>query len=380
MAKGIVQTEIPGIYQMPCGSYVIDCFVKGQRIYHNFRNRSCDIGLKTVTDEMTVRKAEAILGRSRQAEKQRSLTIRQALEFYWENKAKLLGSHVSVKSLLTMLDAKLGHLLARNLIMADLNNYVRARKHDVTRFKRPPSLRTIEAELDQLSIAMNWTKRNRLLVETPIPEGWKKEIRVSFPRDTQQPHVLDEGEMNGKQWQALLAHAHPDLHAPLLLMYETGMRRNEILNLRWDWVEVDSRRIHLPGWYDGGMITKSRRSREIPLSTMALAAISLTIGDRRIGSQWVFWRANGRRLRSLNKLFRLARMRAELPAWVTPHSLRRTRATIWNALDEPAAMRALGHEDTRVHRRHYLLVSDKRLDDMAGLGKSAGMLYRAACN
>jgi integrase len=53
----------------------------------------------------------------------------------------------------------------------------------------------------------------------------------------------------------------------IILAVETGMRRGEILSLRWEHIDLDRRVAHLP-------LTKNGGSRDIPLSTRAATTLA----------------------------------------------------------------------------------------------------------
>ena len=69
---------------------------------------------------------------------------------------------------------------------------------------------------------------------------------------------------------------HRLLHPIILFAIETGMRRGEIVAMRWDDLDLDAGTLHIP-------ITKNGNSRTIPLTMMALQVLeSLPRTDERI--------------------------------------------------------------------------------------------------
>jgi integrase len=63
-----------------------------------------------------------------------------------------------------------------------------------------------------------------------------------------------------EEWDRLYKVA-PEWYRPVLTMgYHTGMRLEEILGLLWEWVNLDKKRIYLPG-----SITKNGQDREVPM-------------------------------------------------------------------------------------------------------------------
>lgn len=62
------------------------------------------------------------------------------------------------------------------------------------------------------------------------------------------------------------AHSNPDLYSIIVLALETAMRQGEILNLRWEHVNLKTRIAHLPD-------TKNGTQRDVPLSLKARDAL-----------------------------------------------------------------------------------------------------------
>jgi len=84
--------------------------------------------------------------------------------------------------------------------------------------------------------------------------------------------------LNGGEEQQLLAVADagrsPYMRPLIVLAIETGMRRGELLSLRWEHIDLEKRVAHLP-------LTKNGDSRDVPLSTRAVETLrSLQTGTR----------------------------------------------------------------------------------------------------
>jgi integrase len=79
----------------------------------------------------------------------------------------------------------------------------------------------------------------------------------SRPRDRR----LNAGEFDRLEKASRLTQ-NPYIWTVVVFAIETGMRRSEILNMTWNNVDLDCRRVHLP-------ITKNGSSRDVPLSSKA---------------------------------------------------------------------------------------------------------------
>ena len=75
-----------------------------------------------------------------------------------------------------------------------------------------------------------------------------------------------ERRLNTGEFERLEKAAHltqnPHIWPIVVFAIETGMRRGEILGITWEYVDFDSRTVHLP-------ITKNGSSRDVPLSSQA---------------------------------------------------------------------------------------------------------------
>ena len=139
--------------------------------------------------------------------------------------------------------------------------------------------------------------------------------------------VLDDAAQNGG--------ATPEAIAAIRLLILTGCRRNEVLGLHWDDVDLEARELSLRDSKTG--------PRKVPLSP---AAVQLLAGlPRSAGSRWVIpGRKPGAHMVRLGSAWRLLRKRAGLND-VRLHDLRHSFASSALALGEslPMIARLLGH-------------------------------------
>ena len=139
--------------------------------------------------------------------------------------------------------------------------------------------------------------------------------------------VLDDAAQNGG--------ATPEAIAAIRLLILTGCRRNEVLGLHWEDVDLEARELSLRDSKTG--------PRTVPLSP---AAVQLLAGlPRSAGSRWVIpGRKPGAHMVRLGSAWRLLRKRAGLND-VRLHDLRHSFASSALALGEslPMIARLLGH-------------------------------------
>ena len=154
--------------------------------------------------------------------------------------------------------------------------------------------------------------------------------------------VLDELEAKGK--------ISTTAAAGLRLLMLTGCRRNEILTLRWEDVDLEHDEIRLPDAKTG--------ARAVPLSPTARQV--LTSLPRQPDNPWVIYgRGPGARLSNLNATWGVVRKKAGLED-VRIHDLRHSYASRALSLGESLPMigKLLGHSKVQTTARYAHLARD----------------------
>ena len=140
----------------------------------------------------------------------------------------------------------------------------------------------------------------------------------------------------------------------LLLALFTGMRRNEIASLRWDNVDLDERKLHLP-------TTKNGDPLMLPLSDY-LFALLRERKQNAGASPWVF-PGNGPSGHIVEPKKFSQRVTVASGVSFTLHDLRRTYITIAESLDIPhyALKRLLNHRSSTDVTGGYIIINVDRL-------------------
>jgi integrase/recombinase XerD len=151
--------------------------------------------------------------------------------------------------------------------------------------------------------------------------------------------------------------------AMLELMYATGMRVSELVNLRLNWLNLDGGYLRVFG--------KGSKERIVPMGRVAMAAIQRYLEEVRsrkgIQSEYLFICRTGTRLsrQSLWGSIRAYARKAGIERGVTPHMLRHSFAT--HLLERGADLRSvqtmLGHADVST-TQIYTHVTVKHLRDL----------------
>jgi integrase len=236
----------------------------------------------------------------------------------------------------------LGTLRAVELTLSHVDHYRSLRFAQTTRTGRPPSPATLDREVELLKRVLNYAVDCGRLGQNPL----------SRARLLRRPNVR-RTVVGEEQFAALLEAAEEPLRPILALAYETGMRRSEVLGLRWEQVDLKEGVIRL-----SPQDTKAEDARIVYLAPRALEALRRL--PRRLGATDVFVNpATGKRWQDIRKAFSRACQQAGLGGvWL--HDLRRSFVT--NArrygVPESVVMRMSGHRTRSVFDRYNIVCEE----------------------
>jgi integrase len=184
-----------------------------------------------------------------------------------------------------------------------------------------------------------------------VPERIREKVRrVKFLQENNQRlRFLSQEEM-ANLIQACGEHVRPIVITAL----NTGMRRNEILSLKWEQVDLKHGFIFL---YD----TKNGEKREIPINNPLRETLSAL--THHIISPYVFWRGeDGRRYKEVKKSFQTALRKAEINDFRF-HDLRHTFASqlVMAGADLVTVKELLGHKTLDMTLRYSHLAPSHKV-------------------
>lgn len=155
--------------------------------------------------------------------------------------------------------------------------------------------------------------------------------------------VLNSAEAAGK--------ASPSAIAAIKLLMLTGRRLNEVLGLRWAWIDLDAKVMRLPDTKNGALL--------VSLGDAAVAVLADLKADGRDETFVIAGQRKGAALVNLQKPWRALRALAGLDD-VRIHDLRHTYASIGAGLGMslPLLGRLLGHTQAATTSRYAHLAQD----------------------
>ncbi len=192
---------------------------------------------------------------------------------------------------------------------------------------------TCNRELACLSAIFTMAKKSKLVESNPVTEVKK------FQERKLQMQILSKEDA-----ESLIEAASEPLRAILTIVLNTGMRRGEILNLRWADIDFD---LHVISLWN----TKGGKTRKIPMNAYVEETLNRI---KRIESDYVFTsKRTGKPLCDVRKPFFEACDKAKIKG-LRFHDLRHTSATwmVMAGIDLVTVSEILGHSDIKMTLRY----------------------------
>ncbi len=171
-----------------------------------------------------------------------------------------------------------------------------------------------------LRTVFNWAVRVGYVDASPFKRG--TETVVKLTREAKRTRRLHEGEA-----ERLLPACSEHLRAVVECALESGMRRGEILGLRWADVQLATNEIRL-----APAATKTRTGRTVPISSRLRAVLDMrrhdAAGEPHPPSAFVFGSEIGTRVLDVKTAWRAACARAKIEG-LHLHDLRREAGSRW---------------------------------------------------
>jgi integrase/recombinase XerD len=209
---------------------------------------------------------------------------------------------------------------------------------------------TVRRDLAFLGSVFTAAIRRGWVDTSPVTAFDKRALKESRPRIR---------FITREEFTRLLDMASASLKPILVLAVETGMRKEELLSIRLEQIDLRRREVHLE-------ITKTSSPRRVPLSVTAADTIRSLLEKRnRPSSRFLFCKATGDRVGDPKKAFNNACDRAALIDFRF-HDLRHTFASWWvqGGGDLYRLSRILGHATLQMTTRYGHLRTEDLHEEM----------------
>ena len=268
-------------------------------------------------------------------------------DLYWELHAKQKPSSQVTGYTLRNLKTHFGSKPLARITVPDVLQYLNAvkeRASAATANRQHNILRSI------FNRAIEWEKLNG-----QNPAAKVKQFRVENSRT----RFLETGEIT-----ILLAACDPEIRPVVQFALLTGMRHGEILNLRWEHIDLANGVVHV-------LKTKSGEPREIPITAdLHSLLVSLAKGDG--GPVFrIHTRALSRHFANALSIAGITNFRF--------HDIRHTFAShfVMRTNDLPAAQKLLGHKSPRMTQRYAHLSKGHLQSEMAVFAAGFSQIFHS---
>jgi len=310
-------------------SYYIDFYYEGKR----YTEKVGPVSKSVAEEKLDIKRSEVIRGEW----KPKAVKIlfdkfkEQYLEFSLANKRPGTSKRdtVSLKPLQHFFGSKL---------LSEINPFM-IERYKQKRMEEGVSVRTINIELACLrhmfNMAMRWSKAQK----NPVSE-------VKLFKEPEGKDRILSPEEEEKLFDAIRSSNRTrHLESIIVTALATGMRKSEVLNLKWSNVDLLNRIITVEG-------TKSGRVRKIPMNNRLTEILS---GGKKVNrSESVFVNERGKPYKSFRTSWDHVLGRAKIEG-LTFHSLRHTFGSRLGmaGVDLGTIQELMGHADLKMTKRYY---------------------------
>jgi integrase len=313
--------------------------------------------------------AEAYLGKVQAAKKEgryhdvfdvkleTQVTLNELAKKYVENFRTQRAFQSSKRYLLAKVQEHFGEKRLSQITYLDLETYRNKRKATPANGNKPRSDASVNREMALIGHMLSKSVEWGLLETSPFKKG----KRLMFKENNHRLRFLTEAEIEALLTASddLKAHS-PYLHPLVETALLTGMRRGELLSLKWE--QIRNGFIYL----EAGMV-KSGKGRQIPINDRLAEVFREVRRGNQLKSEFVFCDFQGRRFYAVKRSFTSACRRAGIEDFRF-HDLRHTFASrlVMRGASLKAVQELLGHADLKMTMR-YAHLSHEHLRDSVNL-------------
>ena len=328
--------------------YFLDYFVDAGGLKKRKRVRLGEIPVAQAKKILAQHMQEMVAGKFLAVEKP-EVTFNEAADSFLGYSEARRKSHKNDIQMVERLKAYFGNRPLRSLTPDIVEGFLTHRKKvgnqalNQGRNGKALSNATLNRDLGTLKAIVNRAVLNDLIEKNPIQ-------RVRPFREESRDRTLTPEEYEG-----LLAHCAPRLSAIIQLAYWTGMRKGEILGLRWEQVDFQNKVINLEA-----ADTKTQEKREVPLTEGLLDLLKRT--PKTLGSPYVFTH-KGKRIQSVKTAFLRACRMVGIGNFKF-HDLRHCAVTNLRkaGVSDSVIMSISGHKTYAMFKRYYRIDRKDRVN------------------
>jgi len=317
------------------GKWYIDYYFEGQRM------RECAGENKRQAQEaLATRKTEILQGRFQWQGKRAPVNFREFAEkeyLPYSKDKKRASTYKRDMILISHLCDYFGKQNLSGVTPEMIDKYMRWRREGNSS-KRKPSVATVNREVACLknifNMAIKWKKTTRNPArEVKLYKEPKGSMRI----------------LSREEERLLLANCTEHLKPILLTALNTGMRKEEILSLTWDKIDIGKRLITVEN-------TKNGEYRVVPMNL----ELTNALGNVKRRGKEVFSQASGERYTNIRTAFEAAVRRAGIPH-IRFHDLRHTFATRYMEKGDVVTLKdILGHKTIEMTLRYAHATLEKK--------------------
>jgi len=287
--------------------------------------------------------------------KETQMTFNELADEYEKHYQSQKSFAKSKRYLLAMVREHFGEKKLSQITYYDLDTYRNLRKAASARGGKPRSETSVNREMALLSHMLGKAVEWGILETSPFKKG----NRLMFKENNHRLRFLTSEEV-----EALLKACSPHLKPIVEVALLTGMRRGELLGLKWD--QFRNGFIYLTE-------TKSGKARQIPVSDRLAQVLKELRQKNQLKSPHVFCDSQGRRFHEVKRSFTSACRRAGLEDFRF-HDLRHTFAShlVMNGVSLKAVQELLGHADIKMTLR-YSHLSQAHLKEAVAVLNNLGV-------
>jgi len=289
--------------------------------------------------------------------KETQVTFNELAGKYVENFGTQKAFQSSKRYLLAKVQEHFGEQRLSQITYLDLETYRNKRKATPANGSKQRTDASVNREMALIGHMLGKAVEWEMLETSPLKKG----KRLMFKENNHRLRFLTESEV------AALLTASDDLkiHSPYLrplveTALLTGMRRGELLSLKWE--QIRNGFIYL----EAAMV-KSGKGRQIPINDRLAEVFKEVRRGNQLKSEFVFCDSQGRRFSQVKRSFASACRRAGIEAFRF-HDLRHTFASrlVMRGASLKAVQELLGHADLKMTMR-YAHLSHEHLRDSVNL-------------